>query len=323
MSTVSNRKRASRRPSAVEDEVQQEIDNMVQHILDDDPIDSVSKDLVDPVIARLQEHRNTAIADGEYMAAADIEDRMNNFILIANKVSYEDDQDITYQELRAHYDQAQSDLRTAIRARRHCLREIERQREHELSQMRETHARELAEFDKRHNCPPPNFFRRWSPEYLNLRYQEKFLVRSKRYVEAHAIKCEADTRKSRELQQMEDTWSSASANSRLQLTKHHEHQIQGLEESFLEERIAKAAEHDLIIQGHDKTVKKAEQRIKDAESYNSPRTRLTIPGQILRIRERDLPPRVTKIRCSNYQMRRDELSGTTGWVSPRARSSLL
>ena len=118
---------------------------------------------------------------------------------------------------------------------------------------------DLYQFDEDHNIEVPPKFRKFSPEYLNMRKREKFMVSSKRYVEANTLKKEADKieKKEREIQQK--NWGDYVNQQRQLLIKKQQEQRRCFIEKWDREWAA-------LVPSADAEVTKCENVVKNIEA---------------------------------------------------------
>ena len=89
--------------------------------------------------------------------------------------------------------------------------------------------KEMIEFDKVTNGEIPAYHKRFSPELLNLRQQESYLISSKRYAEAATVRQMADKKEEGELIKIVMNWKQYRANIKKKLTLEHKKRLMVIE----------------------------------------------------------------------------------------------
>ena len=266
---------------------------------------SVPKELYKQVIACLRAYRDSVIPTGDYMHAQEVEDKINVLMLGHQKEKYENGQLDTYQELQKRLERAREDLKVAEENRRIYVEDVDRRQAEEEVELAEMQRDELRQLEEQYSGEPPPKFVRWSPGYLNMRRKEKFLVKAKRYVEAHDMKCQADKLEKEETQASIGSWKAYGMQQRELLVRQHQVKMEYLIERYEQEKVSQLLTLDTEIERFRNTVKLLEAKIRNVETYNSPGTRTT-SGKFTRIAAGGLGARMSLVRTSNYQMKMDK-----------------
>lgn len=271
-------------------------------LLDGSPASSIPQDTVKPVMHCLRAYRDSVIAEGDYMHAQEVEDKINDLMLRREKQKYEDSQLETYQELTRRLERARSDLQAAEEACRIYTEDVNRRCAEEREELAQMQRDELRELESQFAGDPPYKFVRWSPGYLNLRRKEKFLVKSRRYVEAHDMKLQADKVEREDVRASRGAWKAYGTQQKELLLRQHQVKMEYLLERYEQERVAKMLTLNAEVERCANVVRLYESRVRDAESYNSPGAR-NKEGKFTRIAEGGLGARLSLVRTSNYKMK--------------------
>lgn len=176
------------------------------------------------VLNYLTNQKNEAIKAEDFLSAQKFEDKINEIKLMQVEEAYESRQNGKYEDLVQRLSEAQNILEDQRENLNQVLQSFQDEREEAILKLDEQLESELFQFDEEHNVDPPPKFRKFSPEYLNMRKREKFMVSSKRYVEANALKKEADILEKKERQIQQKNWGDYVNQQRQLLLKKQQEQ---------------------------------------------------------------------------------------------------
>jgi hypothetical protein len=246
------------------------------------------------VLRCLEAARELVLRSGDYSFTQNVQDAIDDARRASTRAEYEIHQSTQISALRDRSDRTRSEFDAAAAAREEAIRELNARKQQELDALQSIQSRQLSSFDDSHACDPPPKFCRWSPEYLNLRLQEKFLFQLKRFTEAHAVKVEADRRESIDRESMRRSWEQAVAHDRQQLLKQQKQQRDAIERRFAEEWAIKGGQYDSELRRYGNALHAIE-------------SRAGVPNEGGRVNKSqrigDLPARVARIRTTNVQVK--------------------
>lgn len=102
------------------------------------------------------------------------------------------------------------------------IKEAERKRDEDLREIDQQNEFELKQFDLQFQLDPPPELRKFSPNLLQIRAQEKYMVQSGRYVEATALRKEANHLEAIESEEHKKRWLNQLKLKREELIKKQE-----------------------------------------------------------------------------------------------------
>ena len=99
------------------------------------------------------------------------------------------------------------------------IRNAEEKRDQELNELAQNFDKQLSEFDKHYEQEPNPRFVKSSPELLNLRHRQKALMLSKNFLQAKAIKNQADELELAEKERQRNNWFNYLDNIRNEIVE--------------------------------------------------------------------------------------------------------
>lgn len=242
------------------------VDEYTENVIDGWPVTDVPPRYYKQVVKKLQEKKAACIKDGDYLQAQFFEDKSNEILEISTEACYGDDRNTKLEKLQQRLALAQQELEYEIQKSNRILDGFEREKEKAMNQLIENHNEQLLAFDEKNQPPMPPKFQKYSPEYLNLRKREQFMVSSKRYAEASSLKAEADQMKIVEDKQNEQKWQAYVAQQRKQLVDTMKQQMVCSQNKWAREKNALKISADKQITNCQNLVTALENKVNEAES---------------------------------------------------------
>ena len=239
-------------------------------------VETIPLNLVLSVASHLESRKEGLIERGDYLGAQALEDKISALKQFSEEATYDSIQDYRLTELRQRLSSAKQDLAVSIARRDSVIESFLQKKEQALAECDAIMQRELDEFDRAHeDAKPPPKFRRFSPEYLNMRRREKAMVAAKRYVDANAVKEEADRIERREMEQNERNWKSFVAKQRDQLLKRQLEQRRIIEAKWDKEWAS-------VLPSGDEDVTKCQNAVRAIEARISELSLEPMPAELAR-----------------------------------------
>lgn len=188
------------------------------------PVSKIPLQYQNKVLNYLKNQKNEAIKVEDFLSAQKFEDKINEIKQMQVEEAYESRQTGKYEDLVQRLSEAQTELDDQRENLNQLLQSFQNEREEAIAKLDEQLEYEIYQFDEEHNIEIPPKFRKFSPEYLNLRKREKFMVSSKRYVEANNLKKEADIMEKKEQKIQQKNWGDYVNQQRLLLIKKQQEQ---------------------------------------------------------------------------------------------------
>ena len=229
------------------------------------PMDQVPRELARKVKACLVAKKNAAIADRDYRRVQVIENTINGLDKTGAYMKMMEQSNMQARMLNEKLQKAKDDLRDAITRHERIAERFNEEREAAMQQQLKEHEMELLQFDEEHNTEPPAKFRKFSREYWQLRTQEEFMVSSKRYVEANALRSEANKREKEEKKKQMENWTSFVQQQREKLIQKHDSARKVLLEKWEKEWDGMLVSFKKDEQQHRRTVAAIESTMKQNE----------------------------------------------------------
>jgi hypothetical protein len=202
-------------------------------VLDGFPAFNVPVYLVADTITQIELRKAKMIASGDYLTAQRHQERIDELKFLNTESTYDGIHQDRCHEIHTRLMTAQRQLADRAAAADRVLQKFTQQRQADLDGFDERARQELATFDETH--PPaalPAKFRKYSYEYLNLRMRERYMVSSKRYMEAEALKAEADALEIVEIERQRRNWDDYVTKKRQLLIAQKAEQRRILEEKW-------------------------------------------------------------------------------------------
>lgn len=237
-------------------------DELVVKVLDDFPLSQVPKDQYQSLIIALQRHKEPLVREHRYLEAQHIEDLCERIQKRITKSQFKQMINDKNQTLNQRLKQAQKEHQDSILRRQQIERDFEDAKQKSLDELDREHDYQLAKFDQEVYPNMPQGFKKNSPEYLQLKKQEEYMVNCKRYSEANEFKEKAEQLGEIEAQENEKRWINHVIQLREALIARQQIQRQGLEEKWERkwvESIPKAIDEEVKC---SKAVKAIQSRLK-------------------------------------------------------------
>ncbi|OHT01102.1 hypothetical protein TRFO_01680 [Tritrichomonas foetus] len=278
-----------------------------------------SVDSLKSISEYLTRFKEDVIKSQDYMYAQAIEDKINEINLHCTKTTYEMQQETTYDQLRAKMQIAKDELKEAKLTKQTFIEQFNQQREKAVENLLLAQQNEMENFEDEVNRYIYRY-NKYSRDLLNRRNKEQNMVLAGLFIEAYWTKKDADALQIQEDDQIHKNWNSFVEHKRDSLMKYHQAQMQCLIEKFEKNYIASIRHLDSDIKRYRNAVHSLKTKVSTAESYNSPGSRRVTQGIILPIPDQNLSARMTRMRTSNYTLRRDNRRSAMN--SSRIRNSM-
>ena len=154
----------------------------------------------------LQRLKGDALRDGDYLLAERCVNASRKVLAMTSENRFEEMTTARVDELADKLRAKEADRDDVIEHWERAIRDAERKRDADLKMMEKENEKELREFDKQFDLEPPPEMRKFSPQLLQLRVREKYMVQSGRYVEATEVRAEAEKMMAKEMKQHHERW---------------------------------------------------------------------------------------------------------------------
>jgi hypothetical protein len=175
-------------------------------VLNQTPVSDVSPSQISDLISYFEDEKLRVISCGDYVAAQHIEDKINELKQFQMKSTFNRIHRDRCAEIQNRLTEAQQELDQRLRNRDQLFKTFKEQKCQSLQDFNTFADEELQDFNAEYETAPPCVFTKYSQEYLNLRMREKYMISSKRYIEAETLKTEADRRLIIERENQENAW---------------------------------------------------------------------------------------------------------------------
>jgi hypothetical protein len=187
---------------------------------------------IHPTVEFLQTMLVESIQTQNYLEAQKIEDLCSALLQQNTEQTYESYQNSRVKLLEERLQVALKSFDEARQTLHDAQTKLEQERQNAIAALAADHERELAAFDEAHSQEMPTVFRKFGSEYLLLRKRQEVCVQAKRFVEANALKVEADAIEANEIARQESNWRKSVALQRDAVVQKQMQQIQVLEEKL-------------------------------------------------------------------------------------------
>ncbi|OHT07638.1 hypothetical protein TRFO_24134 [Tritrichomonas foetus] len=227
-------------------DMKKEINSCVYLALNDQ-YDQIDPELYDPLAKELRKQQKKAIDQQNFAKAGAFDEAARRLLVLDNEIKYNQ---ITTSRAQAYNQRVQtmrtdlSDLKYYFKTK---LDEAKQKRDSDIAAYRKAVEEELAVFDQQFKEDPPTQYQKYSANYLNIRVQEKFLMKSKRFQEANELKAEADKIQAQEEAQFRMKYESDLEMKRNDLIRKLEEKIYAREEAANREflKIQKSSQREI------------------------------------------------------------------------------
>ncbi|KAK8854045.1 hypothetical protein M9Y10_016595 [Tritrichomonas musculus] len=216
------------------DEFTQEDLNDAVHLALNEQYDQIDPHIYESLTKELRRQQQKAIRQANFQKAGVFDETARRILVLDSEIKYNE---ITSSRAQEYTQKAQilktgvSDLKGDREAK---LAEERRKRDEDISEMRKGLMEKIQDFDKKYDVELddiPLQFKKFSSTYLNMRVQEKFLMKSKRYEDATAMKQQADLLQSEEEAMFRVRYEADLDSKRNEIIKQAENQIYAREET--------------------------------------------------------------------------------------------
>jgi hypothetical protein len=298
-------------------------DGWADRVLANCAVESVPQPIIPGVISSLRAKKAEYVRVGEYRQAMCCERKVTELKFASTEEAYDDLQHSRVAEAQQRVDVARRELAGRCEAWDRVLAQFEQDRQRSLAEFDEAAAKELTAFNEKHNVlePPPKF-RKFSYDYLNLVMREKYMVASKRFLEANALRAEASELEQKEKAVQKTNWDSYVEIHRQILLNHQREQRRILEAKWEKDWDALAPSGEAEIDKYATAVSNLEARLVDVQQgHNVAISGLTARGKLPPLQNSGPPAcvdglrsRLAYVRAKNYTVARKSLIYKRGKV---------
>ena len=194
------------------------------------------------------------------------------------------------------------------------IRDAEKQKEQDLCEIDQQNELELKQFDLQFQLEPPPELRKFSPNLLQIRAQEQYMVQSGRYVEATALRKEANQLEAIESQEHKKRWINQLKLKREELIKKQE------ERRFVREMNANNAIEKMKRQ----SLQEIDHQVKAVQHVESHYEDATIVQNMGTIKKAPSTKSTSTTRCSETTLTsRTTTRSKTGMKQPQSKAALF
>lgn len=201
------------------------VKHIVREILADNDYSNVTQSNAQDILNELTNIHDKLQSKSNYASANVINDAMTNIRNFINSSRFAKIQTKKFEEVETRLDTARSIRQSMQSDWKRLIQAAEEKRDQELNDMQQDFENDLAEFDKLYSAPPDIRFQKYSPELLNLRYRQKAMIQSNKFLEAKEIKQKADELENLEKEKNMNSWIDYLNKSRLDIIEKQKQQI--------------------------------------------------------------------------------------------------
>ncbi|OHT12570.1 hypothetical protein TRFO_03574 [Tritrichomonas foetus] len=213
-----------------------------------------------PLIKELKTIHQEALNDHDYLLAERAVNASRRVIALNNDNRFAEITSARVYELADKLSEKENDTETLKEAWEKAIHNAEKQRDEDLKEIERENEMELREFDQQYKFEPPPELRKFSPEILQLRAQEKYMVQSGRYVEATDLNREVNRLEAIESEKIKERWIKTLNFKREELIKKQQ------EKMFVREMNANNAIAKMRRQA-SREIEQQEKAVKHVESH--------------------------------------------------------
>jgi hypothetical protein len=160
------------------------------------------------IIKELQKLKTDALSEGDYLLAERVMNASRRVIALTSDNRFRDIATAKVDDLEMQLQVKSTDRDDLIERTAKSIEAAEHRRDADLRRMERENDRELREFDKQFDMEPPPELRKFSPQLLQLRMRERYMVQSGRFREATAAREEAERMEKEESEEHRRRWAA-------------------------------------------------------------------------------------------------------------------
>jgi hypothetical protein len=183
-----------------------EVDQYAAAVLDGWPLTELPPSYHYNIVSRLREMQSTALSAHELPRAQLIANKLHSLSSIHSEQSFATDASAQLQRAETKLARSKTAFDRAKDTHERVVAQFQADAEAALAHLDARHLADLEKFDRDHDRDPPESFTKFSREYLQLRAIESFMVSSKRYTEADAVRGKADVMEQQERDVQRQNW---------------------------------------------------------------------------------------------------------------------
>lgn len=196
---------------------QEMIDKGIDYAMNGKDLFEIDPMLLQFLIAPLREIRLKSLKDGDYITAQKAEQGARAVVAQQNLQEKMDEQDEKISEQQQRLEIAQIQLENVKEKWEILMERRKQEMENDIQNKKMKFAMKLEEFDQQFEQEPPPKALKLSPGALDLKAKEKFLVSSKRFDEAKAMRNMANIRERQEIEMKKEQYYKALLKEREKL----------------------------------------------------------------------------------------------------------
>lgn len=185
---------------------QEMIDKGIDYAMNGKDLFEIEPMLLQYLIAPLREIRLKSLKSGDYLTAQKAEQGARAVVAQQTLQEKMDEQDEKMSEQQQRLEIAQIQLENVKEKWQILIEQRKQEMEDDIENKRMRFALQLEEFDKQFETDPPPKALKLSPGVLDLKAKEKFLVSSKRFDEAKAMRNMANIRERQEIEMKKEQY---------------------------------------------------------------------------------------------------------------------
>ena len=243
--------------------------NTAIHQAINEEYDQIDPKLYGPLAKELRRQQRKAIEEDNFAKAAAFDNAARRILVIKDDKKFNE---ITSSRAQ-FYDQKVQTLRTDLDDLKYDwkerIREAKRKRDEDIENYRRKAEEELKVFDQKFKEDPPKQYTKYSKSYLNLRVQEKCMMKAKRFQEATELKKYADKKQIEEELDFKRRYQADLELRRNEFLRKTDEKILVREELAARQILKIQREAQLEIERSQKALKHCENQVSEMEHYAS------------------------------------------------------
>lgn len=238
----------------------EQIQESIQLVINEE-YDQIDPQIYDTLAKELRKKQHKAIQEQNFQKASIYDNRARRLLVLDSEIKYNQITSTKAEEYSKKADAIRTDLSIMAQKRDDRVAEMKQKTDEDITQLRKSLQMQLEEFDKQYDVPfdkIPAQFKKYSSTYLNMRAQEKFMMKARHYQEALQLKAQGDALQRSEEKEFVNRYEQYLDAKRNDLIKRIEEQISA-KESHSQRGILKLEKYsDLEIENSRKALKRFE-----------------------------------------------------------------
>ena len=242
------------------------IDSVLDDLIDGIPFDVAETPMIPLLITRAKERIDKLLAEGELINAQKLENIHVRLVSLKEERNSEAIKDDKITSLLKFIEDNNNKIEELLLAKQESLDNHDKSIQDMINAKQQEFDKINTEYDTETYGPLPATARKLSSQCLNVREQERFLIQSRRYEEAAAMRAEADELERQDLETCRNEFIRRREQAKKVEIGRQQHRLQCIIDNGNRTRLKIESEYNKQIEELKKSIENTESRIKRIDS---------------------------------------------------------